>query len=140
MNGFLFYQFSLLLIFCSVIFFSVGNVEAAKRTEVKGYIETDTIWTKDKSPYYMIGNVTLGDDVTLTIEPGTEVIFSDTYYPCELKVYGKLVVQGTDQEKVKFTTASGVRSSVTFPNVNNATFENWVTDMPININGSGNVQ
>ncbi len=54
----------------------------------------------DCSPYYVAGDVTLGENDTLIIEAGVEVIF-DSY--SQFIVNGLLLAIGTEQDSIKFT-------------------------------------
>lgn len=107
-------------------------------TTVKGFIDQDTTWTKAKSPYTMTAAVNVAEGVTLTIEPGVTVNFADPNYPCSLKVYGNLIIQGTETDKVTFKTNTGVTSSVILPNNSSLNLSNWVTDVPITLTGNDN--
>lgn len=95
-------------------------VRARSGTFVAGAILTDTIWTKDASPYIVTGNLLVGISTTLTISPGVVVKFEGPY---KIQVPGTLRAQGTAQEKVKFTSDSGMRGSwqsIEFSNPNSA--------------------
>ena len=52
-------------------------------------------------PYLFLGNITVGDNVTLTIDPGVEVNFNTG---CSLIIDGRLIARGTDTEKIIFTS------------------------------------
>jgi len=89
-----------------VFLFSFNNTLA--QTDIYGdeadgiyHISTDTVWTKDASPYVVYDDVSLDSGATLTIEAGTVVKFEESRY---LEVFGKLVVNGTASEKVSFTS------------------------------------
>lgn len=43
--------------------------------------------------------MTVPEGVTLIIESGVTVYFTDEVYPCHLKVWSKLVLKGTDSER-----------------------------------------
>lgn len=61
-----------------------------------GHISTDTTWSKASSPYMIKGNVIVDFGATLTIEPGVEVKFTDTY---NLFIDGNLTAIGTSDRK-----------------------------------------
>jgi len=65
---------------------------------VSGTIDTDTIWTNDKT-YKVTGNVGLAPDFTLTIEPGTTVKFAGDF---SLNIGGTLIAQGTAEQPILF--------------------------------------
>ena len=54
-------------------------------------------WSKNKSPYYVTGNLLVDENTTLIIEPGVNVQFSGAYY---IQVEGTLKINGTENEKV----------------------------------------
>jgi hypothetical protein len=60
-------------------------------------------WTLTNSPYTVVGNITLPDGQTLTIDPGVEIKFADNY---QLRVQGKLLAQGTDTDHIVFISNS----------------------------------
>jgi len=61
------------------------------------------VWQKDKSPYYINGEIRIAYGDKLVIEPGVEVIFSDHY---KFEVYGTLVAMGTPQDSILFTAGN----------------------------------
>ncbi|MFH1147589.1 MAG: right-handed parallel beta-helix repeat-containing protein [Pseudomonadota bacterium] len=78
-----------------------------------GAMSADTVWPSANSPYLVTGDITVDAGVTLTIEPGTKVVFSKNSddrqggwdsYKSELTVYGTLIAQGTSSERIVFTS------------------------------------
>jgi len=71
-------------------------------TEVSGLITEDTTWTKENSPYIILGKVGVDYQVTLTIEPGVQVKSGagQDYY---IKVMGKIIAVGTETNLISFT-------------------------------------
>lgn len=68
------------------------------KNEVSGVLTGDNLtWTKDKSPYYVTGNILVEEGKTLTIEAGVNVQFAGEYY---LVVDGTLDAQGTKDDNV----------------------------------------
>ncbi|WP_226086162.1 Ig-like domain-containing protein [Mesobacillus sp. S13] len=80
--------------FLVVLFLGLQQVSAET---VPGNITADTTWTKEGSPY-RVGIITIDPGVTLTVEPGVEIINSGS--PSWIDVKGKLNVKGTSDEKV----------------------------------------
>ena len=64
-------------------------------SEVSGDI-CDEIWTLDNSPYTLVGDITVSDSCSLTIEPGVE-IFGDGYV---LDILGDFTCIGTDEQSI----------------------------------------
>ena len=57
-------------------------------------------WTKANSPYNINGEITIPDGLTLTIEPGVDVIFTGHY---KFYVKGRLLAIGTETDTILFT-------------------------------------
>ncbi|MBC8233788.1 right-handed parallel beta-helix repeat-containing protein [bacterium] len=79
------------------------------KTQVAGEIYKDTVWTLDRSPYYVISDVSVRSGVTLNVQPGVEVRFkkfSDFIgIKVGLSVHGNLVAEGTEANPIVFTTS-----------------------------------
>jgi hypothetical protein len=60
------------------------------------------IWTLERSPYRINGEITVPNDSTLTIEPGVEVDFAGHY---KFNIQGRLLAIGTPQDSIHFTAA-----------------------------------
>jgi hypothetical protein len=68
-------------------------------------ITRDTVWTADKGPYYVLGEIKVLEGATLTIEEGTQVYFKNTTekaYDSGILVDGKIIVNGTEENNVVF--------------------------------------
>ncbi|MCW4018769.1 MAG: right-handed parallel beta-helix repeat-containing protein [Candidatus Bathyarchaeota archaeon] len=101
MRNMLFSAFLISIIVSGFAFLGAANFSAAQvSTNVNGIIGVDTVWTKAKSPYILIGNVLVNNGVTLTIEPGVTVNF-DAYY---LQIRGTLKAKGSSAENIVFFT------------------------------------
>ena len=50
------------------------------QTDVSGTISSNTTWTVSGSPYTIIANTVIMDGVTLTIDAGVTVLFSQDVY------------------------------------------------------------
>ena len=70
-------------------------------TNVSGIINSDTTWTLANSPYIVIGNVLVSQNVTLTIEPGVAVKFDSGK---SLQINGTLIARGTSTNKITFSS------------------------------------
>ena len=68
-------------------------------------IEKDTILTREGSPYYIQQNLSINSGITLKITQGTQIIISGG-----VSIYnnGRLLVEGSDAEKVLLTSDSPV--------------------------------
>lgn len=91
-------KFFIISIFISIGFFDFQAARAA--TFVSGEILTDTVWSKVNSPYVVEDYLWIGEEATLTIEPGAVVKFNQSY----MDVYGKIIASGTAEEKIFFTS------------------------------------
>jgi hypothetical protein len=94
--------FMIILLFAAfVMSLNIGKAYGYERS----YSETisqDTTWTKANSPINLPGNVLVSKDATLTIEAGVTVNCNKNV----IQVNGTLKVQGTDQNKVVFTSTN----------------------------------
>jgi len=66
----------LFLLFVLYLFigdFDSRTVVASASTDVSGIIREDTVWTKENSPYNLVGDIQIANGVTLKIEPGTVI-------------------------------------------------------------------
>ncbi len=59
-------------------------------------------WTKNKSPYVILANVTVPHTDTLTIDPGVVVKLSKG---TNLNISGTLIAEGTESDSILFTSA-----------------------------------
>ncbi|MBU0518768.1 M28 family peptidase [bacterium] len=64
--------------------------------------EVSGSWTLANSPLHVIGNLTVAENDTLTIEPGVEIIFDDDYF---IRVLDGAVLQalGTENDSICFS-------------------------------------
>ena len=69
--------------------------------ENNNIISVDTVWTKDASPYVVYQDVLVDIGTTLTIEAGTIIKLESGR---NINIFGNLIVQGTEVEKVYFTS------------------------------------
>ncbi|OQY58715.1 MAG: hypothetical protein B6245_10460 [Desulfobacteraceae bacterium 4572_88] len=91
---------SLILVFW--FFFCNFSSQAA---EVGGIIEADTKWTAAESPYNVVGNILVSENVTLEIEPGTVIRFGIPPLPTGyyIQVDGTLRAEGSEGQPILFT-------------------------------------
>ncbi len=84
-----------------------GAASAQADTPVNGFISTDTTWATSGSPYIVSGSIIVGNDATLTIQPGVEVRF-DANAQFVLGTQGKatLIARGTAAAPIRFTANS----------------------------------
>jgi len=76
-----------------------GNPTAGE--VVSGPIGTNKSWTRAKSPYTVVGNITIEPAVTLTIDSGVRVQFDANY---QIQVDGILSAIGTADDIITFTS------------------------------------
>jgi len=96
----------------------------ALATEVKGVLSSNTTWTAAGNPYNVTGDLKIPRYVTLTLEPGVQVVFSATdslatgqnTAEVEFTVDGTLLSQGTSDAPVTIT-ATGADGTVVYGTV-----------------------
>jgi hypothetical protein len=98
-------QKNFLIIVCFVlvfIFFNLSKIYGETYIP-PGIISSDT-WTLADSPYIIQGDIELGPESTLTIEPGVAVQFEAGY---NFRVFGNLIAVGAEDQPIIFTSNSG---------------------------------
>ncbi len=75
----------------------------ANATQVEGDILEDATWAVSNSPYVIVNNVTVRENVTLTIEPNVVAEFGGN---ATLIVEGSLLANGTSNEPIVFTSVN----------------------------------
>jgi hypothetical protein len=96
-----------LLFLFAIYFVGSCNFVFAETAVYGGVISEDTTWTKDASPYVIYGSedgpepFSIASGTTLTIEAGVVVKFD---YGQSINTLGKLIVNGTADDKVYFTS------------------------------------
>ncbi len=86
-----------------LLFFALINSHSTQAliAIITQQITQDTVWTKENNPYIIdIGGLIILPNATLTIEPGVIIQFSGF----NLFVNGNLIVNGTEEEPVVFTS------------------------------------
>jgi hypothetical protein len=74
-----------------------------------GYIQADTTWDKAHSPYVLQDVVTVPAGLTLTMEPGTQVVLDPTsQYDPYIYVAGRLVLGGSAHDHIKVDGVWGI--------------------------------
>ena len=125
----------LTVILLNVFVFMFGLLPSAvEATWVEGHITQDTVWTLVDSPFVIIGNVTVDPSVTLTIEPGVEVLFGGHF---KITVEGKLVAKGTQSHTIKFSSnreepTSGDWAGIIFGGSEPSTLEQCIIEYAVN--------
>ena len=88
-------------LFTVLIFFQLFICSSfATSIYVSGVIPVDSTWNVDT--VIVTGDITINNNVTLTINPGTTVEFQGHYY---IDVDGTLLAEGTSSDKIKFTVS-----------------------------------
>ena len=76
---------------------------ALAATDITGDITGDTEWTTDGNPYLVQGDITIEENATLSIRSGVVVQFAADD---RMSVLGRLLVQGTPDAQIIFTSAT----------------------------------
>ncbi len=90
----------LLPVFCVFIHIFISGSSSGQTITVSGNISADTSWTADT--VQVTGDITVLDNVTLTILPGTVVRFQDYY---KFSVLGTLIAVGSASDSILFASA-----------------------------------
>ncbi len=115
---------ALTMLWVSMMGVFVTQSDNVRGTLVAGHIVTDTTWTAARSPYIVVGDVIVDTNVTLTIEPGVEVLFEGGYY--HFTVEGWLKSLGLPTGGVTFSS-----------NLSSPTVPSWGF---LNISSTGNAE
>jgi hypothetical protein len=75
------------------------SINGQGSTEIKGMINSNTVWTKAEGPYNVVGNILVNNNVKLTIEAGVNVVYRGDY---NIQVNGTLVAIGTISDPIIF--------------------------------------
>lgn len=100
---------------------SIVLVHNCSASSFHGVITQSTTWTKQNSPYTLDGPTSIGEGVTVTVEPGVTVNLNGYY----LQVNGTLIARGTVNEKIYFTNGQVI---YTTSSPGGTTFEYTVTE------------
>ncbi len=107
----------------ALILLALCATDATAQTPVSGSINADTTWTRANSPYQVVGSVRVVAGVTLTVEPGVQVVFAQFQ---GLTVDGVLHAVGTSSAPIVFTGSTetvGWWSGIVVRNEGSATLE-----------------
>ena len=103
--------YTISLCFITLLFLSTFESQRTyAQTEIPAGDVSGT-WTKANSPYNINGEITVPDSLTLSIEPGVEVVFTGHY---KFNVQGRLLAIGTETDTIVFT----INDTTGFHNVN----------------------
>lgn len=67
------------------------SIDIQAQTEVSGGIYNDAVWTREKSPWLITGDIVVFPDKTLKVEPGVHIRFMGDYY---LEIRGMIDMEG----------------------------------------------
>ena len=71
-----------------------------KHYQVQGIIDRDTTFRKYNSPYYIVGNTSVLSGKKLTIEAGTDILFTGQF-----RLKGRIIAIGELNQPIKFTSS-----------------------------------
>jgi hypothetical protein len=101
---------NLILFTCALLLFA-QNLNAIN---VSGTISIDETWTLANSPYLVTGDISISDEVTLTIEPGVVVEFNSSLR--DIFVFGNIQAIGNSTDSIFFRGVGGVRGNIAMLN------------------------
>ncbi len=111
--------------------------DTGSMTTVAGQtLSANTTWTSAGGPYHVTGNINVPNGVTLTIQAGTTV-YCDNGVGFTINGSGKLVAQGTDYQRIRFTQIPGTTSGWAGFTYNTTTQANLISYADIQYGGSG---
>lgn len=90
-----------------ILIILIWSISLFAEEVVNGNIETNTIWTKENSPYYIYNDLTISKDATLNIKEGTEIIISEGK---NITVSGALLARGSFSEPIRIKPISPGRN------------------------------
>jgi parallel beta-helix repeat protein len=90
-----------------------------------GMIDVPLIWTKEKSPYRITGDIQIAPAARLTIEAGVELLivpgeacgetkqldWSDSTF-ISIKVFGSIIIKGTEKEPVRILPENHIQGKI----------------------------
>lgn len=91
-------------IFGAIALLWAAAIPAAAQTTISTDITTSTTWTTAGSPYEVTADIRVLNGAVLTIEPGVVV---EMGAGTSLLVEGTLIADGTDVDRITFTSAAG---------------------------------
>lgn len=100
-----------MLVFLAISLFWVQPSGVFADTLVEGYVTSDTVWTKEGSPYIVRSGVIVDSGVTLILEPGTSFELDND--SASFRVSGNMVALGTEDEPVLIYSNSGLYPRIT---------------------------
>lgn len=111
---------TILMIIIPVILFisGIGVADTHAQVYVGGTITESTTWEKSKSPYIVIENIRIPQNISLTIEAGVTVIVRENRL---IKVEGDIIARGTQQDSIYFQNESGIWYGLSLNNVHTIT-------------------
>ncbi|MCB0698134.1 MAG: right-handed parallel beta-helix repeat-containing protein, partial [Chitinophagaceae bacterium] len=78
-------------------------------TNISGQVRNNVTWTKSGSPYMIDAGVEIAPNVTVTIDPGTELILAGN-----LDIYGAIHLIGTSNDIIRFRSQDGNDKKLSF--------------------------
>ena len=100
----------------SILLFTFCTLGFAQ-TNVSGAISSDITWSLADSPFTVTGSILVSNGVTLTIEAGAVINFSDDY---KILVKGNIISSGTSGSLITFNghSSEGSNQMIIFKSTN----------------------
>src|SRR5665647_672945 len=96
-------------VFTFLVLFTFCTLQTVMATNVSGIISANTTWNVAGSPYIVTSFVTINNGVTLTVQSGVTVKFSDAQY---MLVYGTLDATGATFTSNNISPTPGIWSYI----------------------------
>jgi hypothetical protein len=88
-------------LFLFLILFLISPFQTIASTNVTSNITQNTTWNIAGSPYYIMNDIQVYENITLTIQPGVEVVFQGT---ASMEIGGQLIAIGTEDSLIRFSS------------------------------------
>jgi len=92
---------------CLLLLFILLSLVSARATYVTGTYTVDTNWPVAGSPYIITNSLTVASNVTLTIDPGVTVDFTNGSV---LNIRGRVLAEGGSANRIRFTHAGSTKT------------------------------
>lgn len=94
-------------------------IQTLASTNITTSITANKTWNVTGSPYNIMNDIQVYENVTLTIDPGVEVVFQGT---ASMEIGGQIVAKGTATDPIRFSSNNVWDRSIWHPNIGSINF------------------